>query len=73
MIISDIHGGIYELNKVLDIYYKDHCSKMLILGDLFDYGFNINRDDIVNRLNIMNSKITKKKEILENAKRKIYS
>ena len=57
MIISDIHGGIYELNKVLDIYYKEHCSKLLILGDLFDYGFNINRNDIVNRLNIMKDSI----------------
>ena len=57
MVISDIHGGISELNKVLDIYYKDHCSKMLILGDLFDYGFNINRDDIVNRLNITKDSI----------------
>lgn len=53
MIISDIHGGIYKLNKVLDIYYNEHCSKLLILGDLFDYGSSINRNDIVNRLNIM--------------------
>ena len=57
MIISDIHGGIYELNKVLDIYSKDHCSKLLILGDLFDYGFSINRNDIVNRLNLMKDNI----------------
>ena len=58
MIISDIHGGIYELNKVLDIYYKEQCSKLLILGDLFDYGFDITRDDIVNRLNSMKDSIT---------------
>jgi len=57
MIISDIHGGIYELNKVLDIYSKEHCSKLLILGDLFDYGFIINRNDIVNRLNLMKDNI----------------
>lgn len=57
MIISDIHGGIYELNKVLDIYSNEHCSKLLILGDLFDYGFSITRDDIVNRLNIMKENI----------------
>lgn len=57
MIISDIHGGIYELNKVLDIYSKEHCSKLLILGDLFDYGFSINRNDIVNRLNLMKDNI----------------
>lgn len=57
MSISDIHGSIYELNKVLDIYYKENCSKLLILGDLFDYGFSITREDIVNRLNIMKDSI----------------
>lgn len=57
MVISDIHGGVYELNKVLDIYFKERCSKLLILGDLFEYGFSINRDDIVNRLNIMKDSI----------------
>ena len=57
MIISDIHGGIYELNKVLDIYNKEHCSQLIILGDLFNYGFDLNREDIVNRLNLMNENI----------------
>lgn len=57
MIISDIHGGIYELNKILDIYFKEHCSKLLILGDLFNYGFDLNREDIVNRLNLMRENI----------------
>ena len=57
MVISDIHGGIYELNKVLDIYFKENCSKLLILGDLFDYGFSITRDDIVNRLNSIKDSI----------------
>ena len=57
MVISDMHGGINELNKVLDIYVKEQCSKLLILGDLFDYGFNINNQDIVNRLNIMKDNI----------------
>jgi len=57
MIISDIHGGIYELDKVLDIYFKEQCSKLLILGDLFDYGFSITRDDIVGKLNSMKDSI----------------
>lgn len=57
MIISDIHGGIYELNKVLDIYIKEHCSKLLILGDLLNYGFDLNRVDIMNRLNNMKDNI----------------
>ena len=57
MIISDIHGGIYELNKVLDIYTKENCSKLLFLGDLFNYGIDLNRIDIVNRLNLMRDNI----------------
>ena len=50
MIISDIHGDIYNLNKVLDIYFKEKCNKLIILGDLFNYGFCLNREDIINRL-----------------------
>lgn len=57
MVVSDIHGGIYELNKVLDIFEKEHCSKLIILGDLFDYGININIEDIINRLNYMRDNI----------------
>lgn len=57
MVISDIHGGINELNKVLEIYNKEKCSKLLILGDLFDYGFSITRNDIVNRLNMIKDSI----------------
>ena len=53
MVISDIHGGINELNDVLEIYKNEGCSKLLILGDLFDYGFgeDFSRQDIINRLN----------------------
>lgn len=57
MIISDIHGGIYELNKVLDIYAKEHFEKLIILGDLFNYGIDLNREDIINRLNLLNNNI----------------
>ena len=59
MVISDIHGGINELNTVLGIYVKEHCSKLLILGDLFTYGygFDRSREDIVNRLNMMKDNI----------------
>lgn len=57
MIISDIHGDIYNLNKVLDIYVKEHCNKLIILGDLFNYGIDLNREDIINRLNLMKENI----------------
>ncbi len=53
MVISDIHDDINNLNKVLSIYTKEYCNKLLVLGDLFNYGFDINREDIVNRLNLM--------------------
>lgn len=51
MIISDIHGGIYNLNNVLKIYSKEKCDKLIILGDLFNYGIDINASDIINMLN----------------------
>ena len=59
MVISDIHGGIGELNRVLDIYKEEGCSKLLILGDLFTYGFgaDFSRNDIINRLNLMKDNI----------------
>ena len=57
MIISDIHGDIYNLNKVLDIYLKEQCDKLIILGDLFNYGIDLNRDDVINRLNLMKDSI----------------
>lgn len=57
MVISDIHGGIYELNQVFDIYSKENCNKLIILGDLFSYGFDLNREDIVNKLNLMKENI----------------
>ena len=53
MIISDIHGDIYNLNIVLDIYSKEMCNKLIVLGDLFNYGIDLNRDDIIYRLNLL--------------------
>lgn len=57
MIISDIHGGINELNKVINIFNKERCSKLIILGDLFNYGIDLNKNDIINRLNLMKDSI----------------
>ena len=57
MVISDIHGNIDNLNKVLDIYVMEKCSKLLILGDLFNYGIDYYKDDIINRLNLMKDNI----------------
>lgn len=57
MVISDIHGNIHNLNKVLNIYRIEDCSKLLILGDLFNYGIDYNREDIIISLNLMKNNI----------------
>lgn len=57
MIISDIHGDIYKLNTVLDIYANEKCDKLIVLGDLFNYGIDLNKNDIINRLNLMKENI----------------
>ena len=57
MIISDIHGDIYRLNIVLDIYAKEKCDKLIVLGDLFNYGIDLNKNDIINRLNLMKENV----------------
>ena len=57
MVISDIHGGIDNLNRVLSIYRNENCSKLLILGDLFNYVIDFNRGQIIDRLNLMKDSI----------------
>lgn len=57
MIISDIHGNIEALNKVLNIYRSEICEKLLILGDLINYGIDYNIEVIINRLNLMKENI----------------
>jgi putative phosphoesterase len=38
LIISDIHGALPRLQQVLDIYQRQHCDMLLILGDILNYG-----------------------------------
>ena len=51
MIISDIHGGIYNLEKVLAIYENEHFDRLFVLGDLFGYSYDPAEDRILERLN----------------------
>ena len=59
LIVSDIHGSLPALEKVLDFYKKQHCDMMLILGDILNYGprnsipEGINPKEIATRLNEM--------------------
>lgn len=40
MIISDIHGYSKNLKKVLNIFYKDKCKRLIILGDILTPGYD---------------------------------
>ena len=37
-LLSDIHGSVTQLDKVLDIYRSEHCDMLLLLGDILNYG-----------------------------------
>lgn len=37
-LLSDIHGSLPRLRTVLDIYEKEHCDMLLLLGDILNYG-----------------------------------
>ena len=63
LIVSDIHGSLPRLEKVLNIYDELHCDMMLILGDIINYGprnglpEGLDPRGIVERLNAMADKI----------------
>lgn len=55
MIISDIHGYSKNLKKVISVFNKEKCEKLIILGDLFYPG---NDEEEVKRiLNSMRNSI----------------
>lgn len=49
MIISDIHGYSKNLKKVLNIFYKEGCKNLIILGDLLSPGSDY--EEVKNLLN----------------------
>lgn len=38
LFVSDIHGSLPRLNKVLDVYREQHCDMLVVLGDILNYG-----------------------------------
>lgn len=38
LIASDIHGSYYYGKKVIDLFEKHHCDKIILLGDLLYHG-----------------------------------
>lgn len=38
LIFSDIHGSLPRLQQMIEVFEREHCDMMLILGDLLNYG-----------------------------------
>lgn len=38
LIVSDIHGSLPSLERVLDYYDREKCNQLCILGDILNYG-----------------------------------
>ncbi len=38
LLLSDIHGSLTRLRRVLDIYRREQCDMLLLLGDILNYG-----------------------------------
>ena len=63
LIVSDIHGSLPALEQVLEIYKREQCEMLLILGDILNYGprnsipEGIDPKGIADRLNAMKENI----------------
>lgn len=63
LIISDIHGSYYYLNKVLKIFNEEKCDKIIILGDILYHGprndlpKEYNPKKVISALNELSDKI----------------
>ena len=57
MCISDIHGSIENLKKVIDIYREENAEKLIILGDFSGYYFSSSDFEVAEILNNMASSI----------------
>lgn len=54
LIISDIHGDYLVLKKILN---KETFDRLIILGDLFSYGYDHHKDEIINLISKYKNKL----------------
>lgn len=63
LIVSDIHGCLPKLEKVLDFFDHEHYDMLIILGDILNYGprngvpEGLDAPGIVTRLNALSDRI----------------
>lgn len=46
LIVSDIHGNIDSINNIKNIVKEENIDEIIILGDLYHYGFYSNQEAI---------------------------
>lgn len=56
-VISDIHGNIDSLSKVIEIYRKENADYLIILGDFASYYFSSSDFEVAEILNNMSASI----------------
>ena len=60
MILSDIHGGYYNLDRALAYFEEKKFERLFVLGDLFGYSFDETDDEILKRIReVRNSVLVK--------------
>lgn len=58
VVISDIHGVIEYSDKIEEIITREKPNKIILLGDLYHHGFNIDFD-FMHTVNILNKYVDK--------------
>ena len=38
LLVSDIHGSLPALERVLQVFEQEHCEMLCLLGDILNYG-----------------------------------
>lgn len=62
-LLSDIHGSLSRLKIALDIYHKEKCDMLLLLGDILNYGprnglpEGLDARGVANELNVLADRI----------------
>lgn len=63
LLVSDIHGSLSSLEKVLHHFHSERCDMLCVLGDILNYGprnripADIDPKGIAERLNAMNDRV----------------
>ena len=67
MLVSDIHGNLECLDKVLEIYYKEKVDKIIFLGDFYSFYVKDEIETIRDSIDGKVLKVATKKEVKKTA------